>query len=58
VRVLIVEDDPMLGDGLASGLRSLGFAVDWLTDGASADRALGASSSRLRSTSLRLGCAR
>ena len=41
VRVLIVEDDPLLGDGLASGLRSLGFAVDWLTDGAAADRALG-----------------
>jgi two-component system response regulator QseB len=42
VRVLIVEDDPLLGDGLASGLRSLGFAVDWLTDGAAADRALAA----------------
>jgi len=41
VRVLIVEDDPLLGDGLASGLRSLGFAVDWLTDGATADRAIG-----------------
>jgi len=39
--VLIVEDDPLLGDGLASGLRSLGFAVDWLTDGGAADRALG-----------------
>jgi two-component system response regulator QseB len=44
VRVLIVEDDPLLGDGLASGLRSLGFAVDWLTDGAAADRALGEAS--------------
>ena len=41
MRVLIVEDDPLLGDGLASGLRSLGFAVDWLKDGAAADRALG-----------------
>ena len=41
MRVLIVEDDPLLGDGLASGLRSLGFAVDWLTDGGAADRALG-----------------
>ena len=44
MRVLIVEDDPLLGDGLASGLRSLGFAVDWLTDGAAADRALGEAS--------------
>ena len=41
MRLLIVEDDPLLGDGLASGLRSLGFAVDWLTDGGAADRALG-----------------
>jgi two-component system response regulator QseB len=41
VRVLIVEDDSLLGDGLASGLRSLGLAVDWFTDGAAADRALG-----------------
>jgi len=40
VRVLIVEDDPLLGDGIASGLRSLGFAVDWLTDGGAADRSL------------------
>jgi two-component system response regulator QseB len=29
MRVLIVEDDPLLGDGVASGLRALGFAVDW-----------------------------
>jgi len=28
MRILIVEDDALLGDGLASGLRSLGFAVD------------------------------
>ena len=40
MRILIVEDDPLLGDGIASGLRSLGFAVDWLADGATADRAL------------------
>jgi two-component system response regulator QseB len=40
MRTLIVEDDPLLGDGLASGLRSLGFAVDWFRDGAAADGAL------------------
>jgi two-component system, OmpR family, response regulator QseB len=28
MRVLIVEDDELLGDGLASGLSALGFAVD------------------------------
>jgi two-component system OmpR family response regulator/two-component system response regulator QseB len=40
VRVLLVEDDPQLGDGLAIGLRQAGFAVDWLKDGISADTAL------------------
>lgn len=40
MRILIVEDDALLGDGLASGLRSLGFAVDWFRDGAAADLAL------------------
>jgi two-component system response regulator QseB len=40
MRVLIVEDDPLLGDGLASGLRSLGFAVDWFRDGEAANQAL------------------
>jgi len=40
VRVLLVEDDPQLGDGLAAGMRHSGFAVDWLKDGASADAAL------------------
>jgi len=40
MRILLVEDDPQLGDGLAAGLRQSGFAVDWLKDGASADAAL------------------
>ncbi len=40
MRILIVEDDPLLGDGLAAGLRQAGFAVDWLKDGESADLAL------------------
>ncbi len=40
MRILLVEDDPLLGDGLAVGLRQSGFAVDWLKDGAAADRAL------------------
>ena len=33
MRILIVEDDLLLGDGLASGLRSLGFVVDWFRTG-------------------------
>ncbi|HWH75316.1 MAG TPA: response regulator [Methylibium sp.] len=40
MRILIVEDDRLLGDGLAAGLRSLGFAIDWFTDGGQADAAL------------------
>ena len=40
MRILLVEDDPQLGDGLTIGLRQSGFAVDWLKDGHSADIAL------------------
>ena len=40
MRILLVEDDPQLGDGLTIGLRQSGFAVDWVKDGNSADRAL------------------
>ncbi len=40
MRILLVEDDPQLGDGLTIGLRQSGFAVDWLKDGNSADQAL------------------
>lgn len=40
MRILLVEDDPQLGDGLTIGLRQAGFAVDWVKDGNSADLAL------------------
>lgn len=40
MRILLVEDDPQLGDGLMVGLRQAGFAVDWVRDGAAADHAL------------------
>lgn len=40
MRILLVEDDPLLGDGLAAGLRQHGFAVDWLKDGDAALAAL------------------
>ena len=40
MRILLVEDDPELGDGLTVGLRQAGFAVDWLRVGHSADQAL------------------
>lgn len=44
MRILLVEDDPQLGDGLSVGLRQAGFAVDWLRDGQSADHALASES--------------
>jgi DNA-binding response OmpR family regulator len=40
MRILLVEDDPQLGDGLTVGLRQSGFAVDWVKDGALAAHAL------------------
>jgi two-component system OmpR family response regulator/two-component system response regulator QseB len=40
MRILLVEDDANLGDGLCAGLRDAGFAVDWVRDGAAADRSL------------------
>lgn len=40
MRLLLVEDDAILGDGLKAGLSLEGYAVDWLTDGAQADEAL------------------
>ncbi|MEY2631896.1 MAG: hypothetical protein RIR00_550 [Pseudomonadota bacterium] len=40
MRLLLVEDDPVLGDGLRVGLRQAGFTVDWLRDGESALAAL------------------
>lgn len=40
MRILLVEDDEMLGDGLRTGLIQYGYVVDWLKDGLSADQAL------------------
>lgn len=40
MRVLLVEDDPLLGDGIQKSLGHLGFTVDWLRDGKQADHAL------------------
>jgi two-component system response regulator QseB len=40
MRLLIIEDDVLLGDALATGLRQRGHAVDWFGDGAQADTAL------------------
>jgi DNA-binding response OmpR family regulator len=40
MRVLLVEDDELLGSALAAGLKHAGHAVDWLRDGAAADAAV------------------
>ncbi|MBX3699694.1 MAG: response regulator [Dokdonella sp.] len=40
MRLLLVEDDPHLGNGIEVGLRQAGFAIDWAHDGRSAQLAL------------------
>ena len=40
MRILLAEDDAILGDGLRTGLRQLGFRVDWVRDGLAAEREL------------------
>lgn len=40
MRILLAEDDPLLGDGLRVGLRQQGFQVDWVRDGPAAQREL------------------
>ncbi len=44
MRVLVVEDDALLGDAIQAGLKQSGYAVDWMKDGVSADQALGTES--------------
>lgn len=33
MRILLIEDDKLIGDGVRAGLVKLGFSVDWFTDG-------------------------
>ena len=40
MRILLVEDDTMIGEGVRTALASEGFAVDWVRDGVAADAAL------------------
>jgi two-component system response regulator QseB len=40
MRLLLVEDDPMIGDSVRKGLRQEGYTVDWVCDGAAAELAL------------------
>ncbi len=40
MRVLVVEDDAMIGRAVVAGLQAQGFAVDWVRDGGEAELAL------------------
>lgn len=40
MRVLLVEDDELLGDGIRTGLRHYGHTIDWVKDGKSANDVL------------------
>ena len=40
MRILLVEDDPMIGDALCMALRDAAYAVDWVQDGETALRVL------------------
>lgn len=40
MRLLLVEDDDLLGDAVRTGLTQDGYTVDWMKDGVSAEAAL------------------
>ena len=40
MRILLVEDDAMIGESVRVGLRRDGFTVDWVRDGRAAELAL------------------
>lgn len=40
MRILLVEDDPMIGEAMREGLQRQRFTVDWVEDARAAERAL------------------
>lgn len=40
MRILLIEDDAMIGNAVRRGLSQAGFAVDWVTDGRAAELSL------------------
>lgn len=40
MRLLLVEDDPMIGKAVRQGLTAAGFCVDWVQDGRAAELAI------------------
>lgn len=41
MRVLLVEDDPMIGEAIQAALKDASYATDWVKDGQTALRSLG-----------------
>jgi two-component system, OmpR family, response regulator QseB len=41
MRLLLVEDDPMIGASIRKGLRGEGYTIDWVQDGHTAEIAIG-----------------
>jgi len=40
MRILLVEDDPMIGDAITTALKDAAYAVDWVKDGRAASHTL------------------
>lgn len=40
MRILLIEDDPMIGEAVFVALKDAAYAVDWVKDGATANRVL------------------
>ncbi len=40
MRILLIEDDLLIGDGIKAGLGQQGFSLDWFTDGIAGEDAL------------------
>jgi len=40
MRILLIEDDPMIGEAIAMALKDAAYAVDWVRDGATAIEAI------------------
>jgi two-component system response regulator QseB len=55
MRILLAEDDTLLGEGLSMGLRNLGHTVDWVSDGLAVERALKTEADDLDALILDLG---
>ncbi len=58
MRVLLVEDDELLGDGIRTGLKHYGHTIDWVKDGKAANEVLSAKHESFDAIILDLGLPR